>query len=391
MSMQSTLDEILTRAVADQSIAGAVAMVGQRKGLLYEGAAGVRAAGLPAAMTTNSTAWLASLSKVVTTVAVMQCVERGLLDLDAPAANICPTLGTLQVRERFDEDGQPVLRAPKSPITLRQLLSHSSGLGYELFHPDVRRELEQSGKDNVLSGTRATLERALVADPGSAWVYSIGIDWAGLMLEAVTGKRLGDYLQAELFTPLGMTDTGFTLSAEQAARRASLHARTPDGGLQPIPFELPPEPEVQMGGHALFGSAPDYMKFMRMLLNDGTLEGAQILKPSTVAEMRRNQIGALDMTPIPTAMPDFSFPVNLHPDTPCKFGLGGLVNTDTTPQGRAAGSYAWVGLSNIYFWVDPTNDITGIVLTQSLPFFDPAVVKVVNSFERAVYDAASKP
>ncbi len=391
MSMQSVLDEILARAVADQSIAGAVAMVGQRKGLLYEGAAGVRAAGLPAAMTTNSTAWLASLSKVVTTVAVMQCVERGLLDLDAPAANICPTLGTLQVRERFDEDGQPVLRAPESPITLRQLLSHSSGLGYELFHPDVRRELEQSGKDNVLSGTRATLERALVADPGSAWVYSIGIDWAGLMLEAATGKRLGDYLQAELFTPLGMTDTGFTLSAEQAARRASLHARTPDGGLQPIPFELPPEPEVQMGGHALFGSAPDYMKFMRMLLNDGSLDGVEILKPATVADMRRNQIGALDMTPIPTAMPDFSFPVNLHPDTPCKFGLGGLINTETTPQGRAAGSYAWVGLSNIYFWVDPTNDITGIVLTQSLPFFDPAVVKVVNEFERAVYDAASKP
>lgn len=391
MRMQLVLDQILTRAVANQSIAGAVAMVGQRKGLLYEGAAGVRAVGLPAAMTTNSTAWLASLSKVVTTVAVMQCVERGLLDLDAPAANICPTLGTLQVRERFDEDGQPVLRAPKSPITLRQLLSHSSGLGYELFHPDVRRELEQSGKDNVLSGTRATLERALVADPGSAWVYSIGIDWAGLMLEAVTGKRLGDYLQAELFTPLGMTDTGFTLSAEQAARRASLHARTPDGGLQPIPFELPPEPEVQMGGHALFGTAPDYMRFMRMLLNDGSLDGVEILKPATVADMRRNQIGALDMTPIPTAMPDFSFPVNLHPDTSCKFGLGGLINTETTPQGRAAGSYAWVGLSNIYFWVDPTNDITGIVLTQSLPFFDPTVVKVVNDFERAVYDTTSKP
>lgn len=387
MSMQSVLDEILTRAVADQSIAGAVAMVGQRKGLLYEGAAGVRAAGLPAAMTTNSTAWLASLSKVVTTVAVMQCVERGLLDLDAPAANICPTLGTLQVRERFDEDGQPVLRAPKSPITLRQLLSHSSGLGYELFHPDVRRELEQSGKDNVLSGTRATLERALVADPGSAWVYSIGIDWAGLMLEAVTGKRLGDYLQAELFTPLGMTDTGFTLSAEQTARRASMHARMPDGGLQPMPFELPPQPEVQMGGHALFGTAPDYMRLMRMLLNDGTLDGATLLKPATVAEMRGNQIGDLNMTPIPTAMPDFSHPVNLHPETACKFGLGGLVNTQATPEGRAAGSYAWVGLSNIYFWVDPTRDITAIFLSQSLPFFDPAVVEVVRRFERAVYQA----
>lgn len=387
MPLKAILDAVLTDAVANNAVAGVVAMAGNRRGLLYEGAAGARVCGQAATMTLDSLAWLASLSKVVTSVAVMQCVERGLLDLDAPAAKVCPDLGELLVRERYTDAGEPVLRAPRSPVTLRHLLSHSSGLGYELFHPDVARELVDAGKGNALSGTRATLHRALVADPGSAWVYGIGIDWAGLMLEAVTGKRLGDYLKAELFDPLNMVDTGFTLNAEQAARRASMHARTPDGGLQPMPFELPPQPEVQMGGHALFGTAPDYMRLMRMLLNDGSLDGATLLKPETVAEMRRNQIGDLNMTPIPTAMPDFSHPVDLHPETACKFGLGGLVTTEATPEGRAAGSYAWVGLSNIYFWVDPVQDITAIFLAQSLPFFDPAIVKVIRRFERAVYQA----
>ncbi len=389
MSLNTTLNAQIDAAIADQAASGVVAMVADRKGVIFETARGQRAFGGGEPMTLDTVMWLASMTKVVTTAAVMQCVERGQLDLDAPASRVCPELGELKVRERFRDDGTAVLRSPKTPITLRQLLSHSSGLAYELFHPDVVRELEISGKPNVLSGTAATLDRALVADPGTEWIYAPGIDWAGRMLEAATGQKLGDYLTKHLFDPLEMHDTRFVLNARQTARRASMHARLPDGGMTPIPFELPTEPEFEMGGHALFGTAPDYLRFARMLLGNGALDGQRILSETSVAAMRSNQIGDLAIKPIPSAAPELTNDVHFFPGVPLNFGLGVMINQGVSAEGRSPGSFTWMGLSNCYFWVDPSKGITGLLMTQLLPFYDATIVSLYADFERAVNNSIS--
>ena len=384
MSLTDTLNARIDAALHAKAAAGVVAMVADRNGVIFEAARGHRSFGDGAAMTLDSVMWLASMTKVVTTVAVMQCVEHGQLELDAPASSICPEIGDLKVRERFRDDGTAVLRDPRTPITLRHLLSHSSGLAYELFHPDTARELEITGKPNVLSGSAATFDRALVADPGSQWIYAPGIDWAGRMLEAVTGEKLGAHFKQHIFEPLGMKNTTFRLNAAQTAGRASMHARLPDGGLMPIPFELPTDPEFEMGGHALFGTAPDYLRFARMLLGDGVLEGQRILSTTSVAAMRSNQIGSLAITPIPSAAPDLTNEVHLFPGVPLTFGLGVLINQGATAEGRSPGSFTWMGLSNCYFWIDPTKGITGLLMAQLLPFYDAKILSLYSDFERAV-------
>lgn len=385
MSLKSTLDTRLKSATDRGDVPGLIAMAADRNGVIYEGAFGLRKLGEPAPMTLDTVVWFASMTKAVTGAAAMQMVERGKLKLDEPAAKVCPELGKVQVREGWDAAGKPHLRAPRGTITLRNLLSHTSGFAYEIFHADVVRELEESGKPGVISGQRATLDRALVCDPGTEWNYSPGIDWAGRMVEEASGQRLGEYMKKNLFEPLAMRDTSFQSSAALRARQAGVHARLPDGSLTAIPFELPPDQELDMGGHGLSGTAGDYLRFSRMILNGGTLDGARVLEAKTVATMGENHIGELTVGPIPTAAPDLSNPVHLYPGIPLKWGLTFLINTKETPEGRSAGSLAWAGLINGYYWIDPSKGVTGVFMTQILPFFDAHATRLFSEFETAVY------
>jgi CubicO group peptidase (beta-lactamase class C family) len=288
------------------------------------------------------------------------------------------------VIEGFDAAGKPKLRPAKGTVTLRNLLTHTSGFGYEIWRQDAARELESRGAGNVLTGTQATLDRPLLHDPDSCWEYSPGIDWAGRMVEEVSGQRLGEFMRDNLFEPLGMNDTTFRLTPEHRTRLAGVHARTPDGGLVPYPFEIPQDAPLDMGGHGLYGVLPDYLRFTRTILGGGALDGVRVLEAKTVAAMSQNQMGALDVTPLPAA-PPFSNAADLCPGIPCKWGLSFLINTRETPQGRAAGSLAWAGLANSYYWIDPVKRVTGALLTQILPFADAKVVALFADMERAVY------
>ncbi len=203
----------------------------------------------------------------------------------------------------------------------------------------------------------------------------------------MSGKRLEAYLRDRIFAPLGMTDTGFVLRADQRARLAAMHARGPDGKLQAIPFELPQEPEFFMGGGGLYGTARDYLRFLAMILGGGTLDGTQILKRETVREMARNNIGAITVETLKTAMPPFSNDANLFPGMVQKWGLSFCINTEQGPNGRSAGSLAWAGLGNTYFWADPLHNVAGTIMTQTLPFADAKVLDLFGKLERGVYDA----
>jgi methyl acetate hydrolase len=387
MPSLKTIDTIFADAVARQAMPGVVAMAANASGPMYEGAFGRRDLTTNAAMTPDTVVWIASMTKAITTAAAMQLVERGKLTLDAPAGAVVPELNAAKVLEGFDAAGQPRLRAPRRPITLRHLLTHTAGFGYEIFNPAIAQYQAATNTPGITTCTNAALTTPLLFDPGDRWEYGIGIDWAGKMVEAVSGQRLDRYLQQHIFAPLGMRDTSFTLSPSQRGRLGSVHQRGADGALAPIEFEIPQAPEFFMGGGGLYGTAGDYLTFARMIMQGGTLDGASVLRPETVQQMSENHIGPLEVGVMPTAIPALSKDVNLFPGISKKWGLGFLINAAPLPTGRSAGSLAWAGLANTYFWIDRSRQVCGVFLSQVLPFFDDTAVDLLVKFETEVYRA----
>jgi methyl acetate hydrolase len=385
MSALPNIDRLLAAATEAGDIPGVVAMAATASGTAYEGAAGKRALPEGPAMTVDSVFWIASMTKAITSTAAMQLVEQGRMTLDSPIAEILPELAAPQVLEGFDAAGEPRLRPARRPITLRHLLTHTAGFCYDIWNADIGRYMEQRGIPGIISCENRALTTPLTFDPGERWDYGINIDWVGKAVERVSGQRLGDYFAEHLFGPIGMADTGFRLLPEHRTRLAAMHARDEGGALAVIPFELPQEPEFQMGGGGLYGTASDYLAFARVFLNEGRGANGQVLKPETVRLMAQNAMGALDVRLLKTAMPAYSNDAEFFPGMVKKWGLGFMISTDPAPGGRSAGSLAWAGLGNTYFWIDPAAGIAGVILMQLIPFADAKALAVLNGFERAVY------
>lgn len=384
--LTESMDDLLRRSVDAGSLPGVIAIAGTAGTTLYEGAYGRRSVGIGAPMTLDTVVWIASMTKAITATAAMQLVERGLLTLDAPAFETISELSGLQVLEGFDDRGTPRLRPPRRAPTLRDLLTHTSGFGYDFFNPMAGRYMALTGTPPVRSCQRVALSMPLMFDPGERWEYGIGIDWVGRLVEAASGQRLDRYFQEHLFEPIGMGDTSFKLTPSQYARLASVHRRDTEGRLVPVEFGIPQEPEFHMGGGGLYSTARDYLAFARVFLRDGECAGGRVLRPETVALMARNHIGALNVEPAMSAVPMTSHDVDWFPGIEMKWGLSFLINMQPAPTGRAAGSLAWAGLANTYFWIDRASGVAGVILSQLLPFYDPAAVALFNRFERAVYD-----
>ena len=387
MSSLVNLDRILRQAVESKAMPGVVAVAATDTEVLYEGAFGKRDLGKPAPMTLDSVVWIASMTKAITATAAMQLVERGKLSLERPASEMVPELAAAKVLEGFDAAGKPRLRAPKRPITLRHLLTHTAGFGYEIWDPAIARYQTATGTPGITTCTNAALTTPLMFDPGDRWEYGISIDWAGKMVEAVSGTRLEQYFRENIFDPLGMGDTSFQISPSQRARLARVHQRDEKGALSPIQFEIPQEPEFFMGGGGLYGTARDYLAFTQMIMEGGRFRGAQVLRPETVALMSQNHIGALEVPVFRTAAPTLSNDVELFPGMSKKWGLSFLINSQQTSSGRSAGSLAWAGLANTYFWIDPTKRVSGVFLSQVLPFYDATAIELLGKFETEVYRA----
>jgi CubicO group peptidase (beta-lactamase class C family) len=354
-------------------------------GEIVTAAAGVQDITTGAAMQPDSVVWIASMTKAITAAAAMQQVEQGRLSLDAPIEFVLPQLANLQVLDGFDAAGQPQLRPARASVTLRHLLTHSSGFVYDMWNANMSRYLEVTGTPGIITCSNAALDLPLVFDPGTAWDYGIGIDWAGKAVEAVSGAPLGAYLAENLFRPLGMRDTGFRIRDDQRARLARVHARTPEG-TEAIDFEIPQAPEFEMGGGGLYATVGDYLRFARMILGGGVLDGAKVLAAPTVAQMSQNAMGDLRCRALKSVAPDSTndvdFLAGMH------WGLSFLINPEPLPTGRSAGSLAWAGLANSYFWIDPAKQLAGVYAAQFLPFFDADAVELFGRFESAVYQMA---
>jgi methyl acetate hydrolase len=387
MTQMVDVDEALRRATDAGEIAGVVAIAATSREVIYQNAFGRRAIDTPTPMTQDSVFWLASMTKAIAATAAMQLVEQGKLALDAPIGSLLPELADPQVLEGFDADGAPRRRAARRAITLRHLMTHTAGFCYNTWNPAMARYMERTGLPSARTGLNKALGAPLVFDPGERFEYGISIDWVGKAVEAASGQRLDAYLQEHVFAPLGMTDTAFRLSAAQRERRVAMHQRGADGALTPIPFETAPDPEFHGGGGALWGTAPDYIRFVRMLLNGGTLDGNRVLRPQTVRLMGENHIGDLDFNPLRSVLPASSNDFDPWPGEPAKWGLSFLINQHRTAEGRSAGSLAWAGLANTYFWIDPARDVGGVIMMQLLPFVDGKAIELFGALERGVYAA----
>ncbi len=387
MTDTAAIDAVLAAPVDTGKIAGLVGIAARPDGTVYQGAFGERTLGAGEPMTVDTVFHIASMTKALVAAAAMQLVEQGRIGLDEPLGRFAPQLAEPKVVDGFADDGTPILRPARTQMTLRHLMTHTSGFAYELWNAKMDRYMRQSGLPAGRTGKLAALDVALAFDPGTAWAYGISIDWIGRLVEIVSGQDLDAYTREHLFRPLGMTDTGFTLDEAQCARGAGMHVRGTDGRLTAGPFVRPEPREFFAGGGAIYSTAPDYIRFERMILNGGALDGVRVLKPETVAEMGRNQMGELDAQPMPTLDPALSYDCELFPGMKKKWGMSFLINTEDAPGRRRAGSLAWAGLRNTYNWIDPTTGLCGVLMTQSLPFADPAVLGTLDAFETEVYRA----
>ena len=388
-AMKASIDAILNRVVSSNPrVPGVVAMVTDRNANSYEGAAGRRVLGEDADMTTDSVFAIFSTTKAVTGTAIMQCVEEGKLDLDAPAKTYAPDIGKLQVLDGFDDQGKPRLRAPKRDITTRMLMLHTAGLGYDFFNANYNRMAQEHGQLSVITSSKAALMSPLLFDPGERWEYGSNIDWCGQVIEGIRKKRLGEVLKERIFGPLGMNDTAFTMTASMRSRLARIHQREANGSLTPLKeLELPQNPEVDMGGHGLYATVGDYMKFIRMWLNDGNGPHGRVLKAETVAAAVKNGLQNQKVVALPGVIPALSNDAEFFPGLKKSWSYTFMVNDEEAPTGRPAGAIGWAGLANLFYWIDRKNSLGGFWATQILPFADPASFGAYMDFESAVYQA----
>jgi len=394
----AALDARLAQSVADQDYAGIVAVLAKGGEVAHFKAYGVQSGdaktGTP--MTQDSIFRIFSMTKPVTGVALMQLYEKGLWQLDDPITKFIPEFENLQVLTWKDgkpvmQGGKPVLAKPTRPATMRELMAHTAGFGYGLGGTDPvnnafrdQKVLASANLDEMITKLK---DIPLLYEPGTRWSYSVSVDVQGYIVQKLSGQKFGDYLQANIFTPLGMNDTSFTLTEDKKPRFADVYAWNKDKNALEVNVGRPdlanydPSNQMEEGGAGLVSTAHDYLRFTQMLLNKGTLAGKQILKPESVALMAENHIGELGI---------FSDGTSANPGRPGqKFGLDFAIYTDpvagNNPYGK--GAYYWSGIAGTIFWVDPVNDLTYVAMVQNLNGARPGAMNLRDESGRLIQAA----
>ena len=373
------MDRILSDAVAAQDVPFVVAMSANAQGVTYSGSAGQAAAGRAAGEDTVFRIF--SATKAVGSLAAMIMIDRGKMSMDTPVADVLPDWNRLRVLDGWDGD-TPLMRAPRTTATMRHLATHRSGLEYEFWCSETARYLEATGHPSILSGTKASLSYPLMYDPGERWGYGPGIDWLGQAVEALDGRRVDRFCREEIFDPLAMDDTLFEPDA-LADRLATVQARGEDGNFGPFELAPPPSPEVYGMGHCLYSTAPDYVKFLRMILNGGELNGNRILSQGAFAAMLENQMEGKLFERMVTAAPQVTADVVLPEGTTHSFAA--VRSEADVPGRRKSGTQSWAGVCTTHYWVDRSSDVAGVIFTQSLPFVEEPYMRTYKAFETAVY------
>ena len=381
LSGAASIDETLRTGRESRHIPAAAAAVAGPDKMLYTGAFGRRDSSGPA-VTADSIFAIASMTKAITTTAALQLVEQGKLKLDEPVSRHLPQLERLQILDGFDDAGKPILHPVSKPVLLRHLLTHTAGFVYSIWDEKLKRYEATQARAQVTP---------LLFEPGSRWEYGTNIDWAGRLVEAVSGQTLEDYFQRNILQPLGMRDTSYILPKDKFDRLVSSFERHAGGSLKENARKPPAPPKSFNGGGGLYSTAPDFVRFMQMILRLGRASnGHQILAENTVDMMTSNQIGGIRAGILKTTDPARSADVDFHPGSSDGFTYGFLYNGTAHEGARSAGSLAWAGLYNTFFWIDPRRNLCATLMMQFLPFCDAAAIGLLRDFERSVYASLPK-
>jgi CubicO group peptidase (beta-lactamase class C family) len=370
------IDALLRGAVESQRVPMAVAMIADARGVVYQHASGAGSDAIFA---------IASMTKPVTSIAVMQLVEAGKVKLDEPAATYLPELGSVRVLDAG------ALRPPKSAVTVRQLLTHTAGFGYEFMNREILERVSRKELPGMMAGGDGFLKAPLLFDPGTRWMYGISTDWLGRLVERVSGRSLEAYFRERIFDPLGMPDSFFDVPPSRQPRLAPVFQRNADGTLTQQPRQPSRPSEFFSGGGGLHSTAGDYMKLVRALMAGGRLEGRRILSAESVASMGRNQIGDLAIRPFSSLMPQLATDGATLPGALDKFGLGFALNTKSVDTQRGTNTMSWVGIFNTFFWIDREKQVGAVLMSQMLPGLDAGPRKLLEDFDRAVYAWRARP
>ncbi|MFT4961643.1 MAG: methyl acetate hydrolase [Paracoccaceae bacterium] len=379
-SVMADLNVVLDEAVRDKCLPFVVAMVANRDGVTFSGASGDAAPGRAADETTMFR--VLSMTKAIGSLAAMILIDRGLLSMDTPVGDILPEWDELPVLTGFDGD-TPLLRAQKTQATVRNLATHTSGMEYDLFNADIVKYMKVTGHPPVLSGLKKSMMLPLTSDPGTRFGYGPSTDWLGQVVEAVDGRRIDAFCADEIFGPLAMKDATFEIGS-RVDRLADLSVRLPDGSFKTLDMQPKSKPEVYGMGHSLFLSAPDYLRFLRMVLNKGQLDGNRVLSETAMDQMLADQMNGLEFTKMTSAVSGAA-DVNFFPGTKVIHSFAFMRNETDISGKRSAGSQSWAGLANTHYWIDPARDVAAVIMTQSLPFVEAPMLKTYDAFERAVY------
>ena len=372
----AALSTFLKDATDRGDVPGVVVAVVDKDGSLYNEAFGKSSTLKSTPMTKDTIFNMASMTKPVTSVAIMILVDEGKLKLDDEVAKYLPKWKDPLVISKFNAaDASYETRPAKRPITIRHLLTHTSGIGYGFASPMLTKIMEKTKK--------AELDLPLLFDPGESWAYGASTRVLGHVVEAISGQKIDAYLQARILGPLGMNDTSYLVPTTKYSRVVAVNARGTDGKFveRPMPATLPAQ--VQ-GDGGLYGTASDYGLFLRMLLNRGTLNGKRILSEASVKTIFANHMGNVVVQPQESANQSLSrnFPVGAGKD---HWGLGFQLAADKLPNRRSPGSGTWAGIFNTHFFIDPSREIGVVIMMQTLPFYDEASMKVYAGAEEAVY------
>jgi methyl acetate hydrolase len=379
---EPALQKVLDDSVTAGRVPFAVGMTGKASGVTFAGASGDAAPGMKAAP--DTVLRIFSMTKGIGSTAAMILFEKGKLDYDTPVQDVLPEFAELRVLEGWDGD-TPKMRAPKVKATARHLATHTSGLEYEFWRAEVAEYLAKTKRPSILAGTKAAMFYPMMTDPGTRWGYGPSVDWLGLMVEKISGQRIDAFLKQNLFEPLNMKDTDVEVRPHMQARLAGVKARGADGKFGDSALAPPSNPEVYGMGHSLYSTTQDYMRFLRMFLNKGALDGNRVLKESSVALMLENHMGPLKFEKMVTVAPAITADFDPFPGTTKTHSYGFLRNEADIPGRRRAGSQSWAGVLNTHFWFDPTADLAGLIMTQTLPFVEPPFMAAYEAFETAAY------
>jgi len=377
------LDQILLAGIERGAAPGAVSAVLDSTGIRWMGAAGVSTLGTDDAMQPDTVFALHSMTKSIVSVAALRLVELGVLDLDEPASSWCPWLAETTVFA--SPDSVTEFRPPTRPITLRHLLTHTSGFGYAIWNAQLGEWMEATGHPRSLL-ERRSLHVPLSFDPGTRWEYGIGIDWAGLVIEAATGQTLGEHLHEVILEPLGMHDTTFHPDHALRKRLAGRHQRLADGTLAVLDGDPPINGEFETGGGGLYGTVPDFCRFLAVLLGEGAAHGVELVSPERMRALAfTNQIGEVRVQELRSTDLALSEHAEFFPGDPKGHSLVGQINLVPAHTGRGAGTLAWAGMANCYFWVDPAASVAGVYASRMFPFADAGSLGLAHELEAAVY------